>query len=74
MPVEKRKPEKEAPPRWGAIWLWPKTVNRTERFRFRVKFGDEHLIFSVPFTIQEVDNGRSPTIGLDACPPEAVRA
>jgi neutral ceramidase len=74
MSVEEKKPVKKAAPRWAAIWLWPRTASRTERFRFKVKFGKESPICSEPFTIQEVDDGRSPTIGPDACPPEAVPA
>jgi hypothetical protein len=67
-PVERTRLEKDDSPRWAAIWLWPATVNRNEKFYFSVALGDHPPFCSVPFTIEEVENCPSPVIKDRACP------
>ncbi len=61
-PVERTRLEKDGSPRWAAIWLWPASVDRNEKFSFSVVLGDGPPFCSVPFTIEEVENRPSPVI------------
>ena len=60
--------EKEGSARWAAIWLWPATADRTEVLHFSVALGGGSRFWSVPFTIDQVENRKSPVIEERACP------